>query len=198
MFVLEKLKGQAYQMKISNTGRIVAVTGADSLFSRVAGSLSGLNEEMKQSLIKSFITAYGDSAIKSGSLQYANVYPQQAVKEGDSWNVHRPGGGNMLSPKVDAVYKVDQISSREYLIGMQSKLSLGTAAKDSPVFGLTMSGTMDSRNKIDRETGLLVESKIKQQMTGYAKILTSTSAMVGDSILMDIKGETTLTNTLIK
>ena len=81
---------------------------------------------------------------------------------------------------------------------MQSKLSLGTAAKDSPVFGLTMSGTMDSRNKIDRETGLLVESKIKQQMTGYAKILTSTSAMVGDSILMDIKGETTLTNTLIK
>jgi hypothetical protein len=196
--VLEKLKGQSYQMKITNTGRIVAVMGADSLFSKVTSSIAGLTGEMRAKLSQNFIKAYGDSAVKSGSLQYANVYPQKIVKEGDSWTVHRIGGGNMLSPAIDAVYKMDKITGREYLVSMESKLSLGSAVKTNPLFGLTLSGTMNSMNKIDKETGLITESKIKQDMTGNAKILQGTPAMVGDSILMHITGETTLTNTLVK
>lgn len=196
--VLEKLKGESYQMKITNTGRIVSVMGADSLFSKVTNSIAGLTAEMRAKLSQNFIKAYGDSAVKSGSLQYANVYPQNIVKEGDSWTVHRTGGGNMMSPAIDAVYKVDKITGQEYLISMKSKLSLGSKVKTNPLFGLSMSGTMNSMNKIDKETGLITESKIKQDMSGNAKIRQGTPAMIGDSILMQIKGETTLTNTLME
>jgi hypothetical protein len=196
--VLEKLKGQSYQMKVSNTGRIVTVTGADSLFAKVTRSISGLTEQMRAQLSQNFIKAYGDSAVKSGSLQYANVYPQKIVKEGDSWSAHRAGGGSMSSPAIDAIYKVDKITGQEYLISMKSKLNLGSGIKTNPLFGLTMSGTMDSMNKIDKETGLITESIIKQDMTGNAKILQGTPAMIGDSILMHIVGETALTNRLIE
>lgn len=196
--VLEKLKGNAYQIKLSNTGRIAEVMGADRLFSKITGSIAGLTEETRAQLSKSFIKAYGDSALKSNSFQYMSVYPQKMVKEGDSWTMHRAGSGNMLSPAIDAVYKMDKITDKEYLVSMKSKVGLGSKVKTNPLFGLSMSGTMDSMNKIDRETGLITESKILQEMAGSARILQGTPAMVGDSILMQIKGETTLTNRLLK
>ncbi|MEJ2901037.1 DUF6263 family protein [Pedobacter panaciterrae] len=196
--VLEKLKGQSYQVKVTNTGRIVAVIGADSLFSKVTASIAGLTEEMRAKLSQNFIKAYGDSAIKSGNLQYANIYPQKIVKGGDTWRIQRAGGGDILSPAIDAIYKMDKITSHEYLVSMKSKLRLGSDVSSSPLFGLNMSGIMDSKNKIDKETGLITESKIKQDMIGSATILAGTPAMIGDSILMQIKGETTLINTLIK
>jgi len=196
--VLEKLNGYSYRMKVSHTGRIVEVIGADSLFSKVTGSIAGLTEEMKAKLSDNFIKAYGDSALKSNSFQYANVYPQKVVKEGDSWTINRAGSGNMLSPAINAVYKMDKITGKEYLISMKSKVGVGSKVKTNPLFGLSMSGTMDSMNKIDKETGLITESVIKQDMAGSAKILQGTPAMVGDSILMQIKAETTLTNRLLK
>jgi hypothetical protein len=87
----------------------------------------------------------------------------------------------MLSPAIDGVYKLDKITSQEYLVSMKSKLNLGSGIKTNPLFGLTMSRTMDSKNKIDKETGLTTESKIAQDMTGNAKITQGTPAMIRDS-----------------
>ena len=195
--MLEKIKGQAYQMKMSNTGRVVEIVGADSIFLKLANSAPGLTEEMRSSLSATFIKTYGDSAIRNNSFQYANVYPSKAVVEGDTWSVKKEGGKDLFSPEVDATYRVDKITGSKYIIAMKSKLSVNTDEKSSPLFSLSMYGTMDSMSEIDKKTGLVTETKMKQDMVGNMKILKGPASMAGTSIMMQVKGEITITNTLM-
>lgn len=196
--LFNKLKGQSYQLKMSNTGRVVESMGADSIFVRLTSLMPGQPEEMKSSLANSFIKNYGDSAIKKNSFQNASVYPKKEVKEGDSWSVKKAAGGDMFSPAVDAVYKVDKITGDEYTISMKTNITIDGSTPASPMFNVKFSGTMNSISKIDKSTGLVTESKMTQDMMGNMKVTQGTPSTAGTSILTQIKSEMTMTNTLIK
>ncbi|MES2829482.1 MAG: DUF6263 family protein [Bacteroidota bacterium] len=196
--LFDKMKGKQYQMKMSNTGRVVETVGADSLFANLTKSLPGLTEEIKAKIAKSFVKTYGDSAIKKNSFQNASLYPNRAIKEGDTWAVKKLAGDDLYSPALDAVYKVDKITGSEYIISMKAKMEVGSNDKSSPLFNIKLNGTMNSINKIDKKTGLLLESKINQDMIGNMKITQGTPNMIGTSILTQFKTEMTLTNSMLK
>ncbi|WEK18471.1 MAG: DUF6263 family protein [Candidatus Pedobacter colombiensis] len=199
--ILNALKGKSYEVKISNAGRVIATIGTDSIFSDLIRDLPGFPATFRTAMAKQLVDSYGDKAIKQKVELGMNVYPQKSVKEGDSWTVARLGGDNVMAPQIDAVYKLDKITGSEYLISGKSKLRVGSSNSSqlsSVPIRYDLSGTMNSTNKIDKQTGLITEAKIDQDITGTLKIKEGTPALGGTTIPMHVKSEIVITNSLNK
>lgn len=189
--ILHALKGKSYQIKMSNTGNIIETIGADSLMADLSKKLPGL--------AKQFSDSYGDKASKQKAALGMNMYPQKAVKEGDSWTVTRQGENNIMSPQIDATYKLDKITGSEYLISGKLKIRIvsGDSSKPSSVpMQFDMTGAMNSISKIDKRTGLVTETKIDQDITGTLKMKEGATALGGTTIPMHIKSEIVIINSL--
>ncbi|NRF41092.1 DUF6263 family protein [Pedobacter foliorum] len=200
MSVFDALKGNSYQIKMSNTGRVIEVKGADSVLKKIITDMPGLPEESKEMLMKQISFTYGDKAIKENTPLGMNMYPQKLVKEGDTWNFNRKGGENPMEPKMDAVYKLDKITASEYLISGITKMEIGNQSKDSKISGgnpmaFSVSGIMNSNNKIDKKTGVITEIKVSQDLKGSVTVNSGDQTQKGTTIPMTIKGETIVTNT---
>lgn len=198
--VFDALRGKSYQVKMSNTGRVIEVKGADSIFKNLITEMPGLPEESKEMMIKQMLLTYGDKAIKRSAPLGMNMYPQKLVKEGDTWNFSREGGDTVMEPKIDAVYKLDKITTSEYLISGKTKMEIGNHGGNSKIGGgnpmvFSVSGIMNSSNKIDKKTGMITEIKINQNMKGSVTVNSGNPAQQGTTIPMSIKGETIVTNT---
>lgn len=200
--VLNGLKGKSYLTKMSNTGRVIETIGADSLFSKIFDSMPGVPDGVKAAMTKRMTDEYGDKGIKQNSQMYASLYPNKVVKEGDTWTAIRAGGSDVMMPEVKAVYKLDKITGSEYLVSMKANLSVKTDDKSvdstaSPI-KFNLYGTMNSTNKIDKKTGLVMETKMKQDILGNIKLSKATPGIGETTIPMQVKGETMVTNTFIK
>nr|WP_068891757.1 DUF6263 family protein [Pedobacter panaciterrae] len=199
--ILKELKGKSYQVKMSNSGRIVETIGADSIFKDLIAKMPSLPEELKAALVKQMSDSYGDKALKENAALGMNFYPQKSVKEGDTWNVRREGGDNLMAPKIDAAYKLDKITLSEYIISGKSTMVVGSNGKNGVMnivipMQYDLSGTMNSNYKIDKKTGMIKESKINQEMKGNITINSGALAKSDSKIAMSITGEIILTNTL--
>jgi hypothetical protein len=189
--ILDALKGKSYLMKISNTGNVIETIGADSLQADLSKKLPALAKQL--------LDSYGDKGIKQKATLGMNMYPQKSVKEGDSWTVTHQGGNNVMSPQIDATYKLDKITGSEYLISGKSKIRIGSgdSSKLSSVpMQFNMTGAMNSINKIDKRTGLATETKIDQDISGTLKMKEGATALGGTTIPMHIKSEIVITNSL--
>ncbi len=195
--ILEGLKGKSYLMKMSNTGRVVETIGADSLFSELINNIEGLPDSYKSAMVKQLASAYGDKAIKENSQMSTSLYPNKAIKEGDTWTANRSGGNEVMLPNVESVYTLDKITGSEYLINMKAKLSFKSAEPVNLPMQYNLNGTMTSTNKIDMKTGMITEIKMKQHILGSIKLKQNASAQGNEPIPMQIKGETIVTNTFI-
>lgn len=193
----QKMMGHSYTIKETNTGHIVQTTGAGSIVSEVIKEMPELTDEVKAKLDSTFIKTYGDKAIKKNNLQNEYLYPHKEVKEGDKWSASIAAGADILSPKTECVYKVDEITPSEYVISMKSRLSFDYTDKSSPHFGVKMSGTVDAVNRIDRKTGLVTESKTQEEMTTNSKVSRGSQSYIDESARMVRKVETTVSVTLI-
>lgn len=196
--IFAALKGKSYLMKISNTGGVIETIGADSLLSDLSKKL-GFSEALRTTFAKQLSDSYGDKGIKEKAALGMSVYPKKVVKEGDSWTVTRKGGDNVMTPQIDAVYKLDKITGSEYLISGKSKLRVGSG-NSSQLSSIPMqydlSGTMNSTNRIDKQRGLITEMKIDQDISGVIKIKEGAPALGGTTIPMHIKSEMLITNSL--
>ncbi|RYE56971.1 MAG: hypothetical protein EOP48_06830 [Sphingobacteriales bacterium] len=188
-------------MIMSNTGRIIKTEKLDILFNDLFKNMPESAEEVKVMMRKSLTNAYGDSAIRKSAELTSALYPGKAVKEGDSWAAENSGGNNIMTPKVKGLYTLDKISGSEYLISNKSTIELKNNADAVEMNNFSMkyavSGTMTSNSKVDRKTGMIMEMKALQNISGVIKLKTSSSP---EEIEMPIKATNniTMTTTFVK
>ncbi|MGY4385942.1 hypothetical protein ACVWYN_002990 [Pedobacter sp. UYP24] len=195
--ILDGLKGKEYLTKMSNTGRVIETIGADSLFSKLFSNMPGVPEAFKTAMLKQMAHSYGDKAIKENSQMSTSLYPNKAIKEGDTWTTNRSGGNEIMLPNIESIYTLDKITSSEYLVSMKAKLTFKSTGPGSLPIQYNLNGTMTSNNKIDKKTGMITEIKMKQDILGNIKLNQNASAQGNEPIPMQIKAETIMTNTFI-
>lgn len=199
--LFSKIKGKSYTMIMSNTGRIIKTEKLDILFNDLFKNMPESAEEVKVMMRKSLTNAYGDSAIRKSAELTSALYPGKAVKEGDSWAAENSGGNNIMTPKVKGLYTLDKISGSEYLISNKSTIEVKNSADAVEMNNFSMkyavSGTMTSNSKVDRKTGMIMEMKALQNISGVIKLKTSSSP---EEIEMPIKATNniTMTTTFVK
>jgi len=199
--LLSKITGKSYTMVMSNTGRIIETKGLDVIFDELLKNLPASAEPVKAMMRKTLASAYGDSAIRRSAELSTALYPAKAVKEGDNWAAENSGGDNMMTPKVKGVYTLDKVNSSEYLISNKSTIEIKNSASKVEMNNFSMkynvSGTMTSNSKVDRKTGMIMEMKALQNISGVIMLKTSS---LPDEMVMPIKAtnEITMTTTFLK
>lgn len=194
--LLPKLNGKSYTMLMSHTGRVLEVKGLDAAFDDLFKDMPVAAEAVKVMMRKSLTSVYGDSAIRKTAEMSSALYPAKAVVQGDTWAAENSGGNSILTPKVKGIYTLDKVTSSEYLISNKSTIEVKNSPTPVEMNNFSMkfavSGTMTSNSKVDRKTGMILEMKAIQNISGVVNLK---SPSLPEEIVMPIsaKNEITLT-----
>ena len=99
------------------------------------------------------------------------------------------------------MYTLDKVNSSEYLVSNKSTIEIKNSASKVEMNNFSMkydvSGTMTSNSKVDRKTGMIMEMKALQNISGVIMLKTSS---LPDEMVMPIKAtnEITMTTTFLK
>jgi hypothetical protein len=188
--LLPKLNGKSYTMLMSHTGRVLEVKGLDAAFDDLFNNMPVAAEAVKVMMRKSLASVYGDSAIRKTAEMSSALYPAKAVVQGDTWAAENSGGNSILTPKVKGIYTLDKVNNSEYLISNKSTIEVKNSPTPVEMNNFSMkfavSGTMTSNSKVDRKTGMILEMKAIQNISGVVNLK---SPSLPEEIVMPIKAK---------
>jgi hypothetical protein len=188
--LLPKLNGKSYTMLMSHTGRVLEVKGLDAAFDDLFNNMPVAAEAVKVMMRKSLASVYGDSAIRKTAEMSSALYPAKAVVQGDTWAAENSGGNSILTPKVKGIYTLDKVTNSEYLISNKSTIEVKNSPTPVEMNNFSMkfavSGTMTSNSKVDRKTGMILEMKAVQNISGVVNLK---SPSLPEEIVMPIKAK---------
>lgn len=161
--------GRSVNFKLNKHGTVVDVSGIDSLFDAIlaatTGEASGIEMETMKKTLK---MTFGDEGIKS-MMQSASIqYPDVLIAEGDTWGKEIGTLAN-VPISIDVTYKVDHIDAEKVVLGFEGKIKTDKSkGMDLGIMKMDMDlkGDYSGTTEIDRATGLVLGSDIKQDMNG--------------------------------
>lgn len=164
------LVGKSIGFKMDKRGTVIEVSGVDSLFDSVLNSVGGSKMDgTEMATMKTALKAtFGDEAMKT-MMQSASIqYPDVLIAEGDTWGKQISSMGAMpLS--MDVTYKVDHIDADKVVLSFEGKIkSDKDKALDLGLMEMSMDieGDYKGTSEIERKTGLVLKSKVDQDMEG--------------------------------
>ncbi len=155
------IKGKSFTMQVNDKGEIVSVTGFDKILEAVLTE-GNLPPQLKPMMEQTFKKEFGDEKVKEMFSQWFSVYPNKAIKIGDSWKSSTAIAG--LNQSASTVYTVKNIKGNQVFVGGLSKLTDGRVILSKLIIdvptGLMINGTFDQR---ENDPG---KSTIKSRITG--------------------------------
>lgn len=146
------MKGKAFEMKVNNRGEVVSVSGMEEMMNAMMNSMA-VDETMKQTMAQAFQSQFNEESVKQSFAQAFNIFPDKAVKVGDTWTKSASISG-MASADVATVYKVKEIKADEVVLDVSADLSINGGKG-------TQTGTM----KVDATSGLVTDAEMEQKLT---------------------------------
>ncbi len=173
--LLDKLLGAMtnvpYQMVITKKGKILEIKNFDNIFASMRNTLpADMPEKIKEMFIDQMKKSFGEDVMKQNFETLNDIYPEKPVRPGDSWTTE----GNAKKPLLmhyANVYTLKEITPEYYLITGKSEIKTVDQEGDSIKLGnisvrLDLSGNATISFKIDKNTGWVMEIRMKQKMKG--------------------------------
>lgn len=170
--VFGAIKGRKFDMKVSPEGKIVSVTGFETMASSIADSL-GLDASERVEMMKEFQSQFNEKEFRQSFERVWYIFPNKEVKVGDTWTKTTEMDGK-LPGKYNSTYKVTDIEGDMVTLEEDSKIE-GLKTDDD----VDLSGDITGTIVVDSRSGLVVSAD--QDM----KLKASTKGMS-----FDIKGKT--------
>ena len=145
--------GKGFIMKVDAEGRVTEVNGLKEMSEAMLGSMN-LPEKSKADVRRIFSAQFNEEVLKSSFSQAFNIFPNKAVKVGDSWDktINLPG---MVKSSIKYTFNVKSITDTIVTLGVNAGLEMG---KNHGV----MEGTM----VVDRKSGLITNGETSQKFEG--------------------------------
>ncbi|MGI4870161.1 MAG: DUF6263 family protein [Janthinobacterium lividum] len=144
--------GKSLDITVTDKGEVTAVKGVEELKKAMLADNPAIGPQLEQTL--------NENTLKSSMNQLFNIYPDHAVKPGESWTKNVTLNMGPAAMKLASTYKLASVQSGVAHLLVDGKLSMdGMMALTG-----TQSGTMD----IDVATGLVLSSKLKQTLSSPA------------------------------
>ena len=155
------------EMELGREGRIMEVTGGDSLVARVvdqAGLEDGFNKTVMQRTLEQ---EYGSRALAQSYEQMTFFYPRIPVSVGDRWK-------NSYEGKISTqnTWQLDSLNVERAVISGVATIRMKTA---DPSSSMDLEGTQKMTVMTHGPSGFLNEMQVENQASGI-----STSAQTGD------------------
>lgn len=179
--VMSNLIGKSFLMYINEEGSVEKVEGLAEIIGGVEGPQSEL---LKQS--------FGDSSMIQNMSQITNIYPNQKVNIGDTWvrTFSGPIAG-MMQSEATSNFALSQVTGDVAVLEVdgQMKFSKLAGGGGNPMLQgaeFNLNGTQQGTMEVDIASGLPVQTKLKQDISGSLEIQ-------GMQIPMSIVSDITIT-----
>jgi len=153
-----------FTITISEKGEIKKIEGIDNIINSI-GNTGTQEDEMLRRQVASTLN---DSVIRSMMRQSLDIYPDKAVKIGDTWTKTMPITMGPVPIKMDNTYKLISITGDTAHLNINSKISSNGTSIQQGGQEIKVDLNGDAKGTIDVEvaTGLVIDSKIKQSIKG--------------------------------
>lgn len=188
-----------FQAQISKTGKVNSVKNIEAIYESAFAKFPNISPEQKAQVISQVSQSFGDKSFASNIEMVTAIFPDKAVKVGETWNVKTQLQGAMRAD-INTTFKYVSDGQGFKNIHGDAKITTPADADYAVSNGMEMkfniSGTMTSDIKIDKATGWVLEAKTTQNMSGDSHIKGNAQMPDGLTIPMTILSLTTITGSL--
>ncbi|GGH11277.1 hypothetical protein GCM10007422_30390 [Pedobacter zeae] len=162
------IKGASFFMTVGPNGGIKTVAGIDKMLDNMSQRMSkdtGQVKQIKNALSKQF----NNEVVKQTMESSFKIYPDKAVKIGDSWTVDTK---MQMSMPIETItqYTLKEIKDGMAILGVKGTL---ISKGDFEVMGnkieTDLSGTNSGETSIDVKTGIVLNSHLRVELYGKMK-----------------------------
>lgn len=169
--------GKGFTLKLDSKGQVLELKGVEELLNSITDKIPGDNEQKKT--LKSFLAeSFGDDAIKSMINQTMNYYPQNKVKNNDTWE--NQYSVSVLFP-MTVNNKFTLLGEKNRLLNLDVHSTITADTKDKPIdimgarANAKLNGDCKGTVAVNKETGLISRANLTQNMSGDFVLLSSES-----------------------
>lgn len=162
--MFDKMIGQSFMMVVAPDGSVKSITGMDAIGESMVGAIASdgqmiaqLGAQMKQQ--------FNDEAMKTTFEQSFKIYPADAVRVGNSWNIENTMSVNNMNTGVTTKYTLKSVSRNVANVAVESDIEM------NPSEGMEgkLSGKQTGTINVDTRTGLPVTGDFSQNIKGTVK-----------------------------
>jgi hypothetical protein len=165
------LLDEGFSLKTTPQGRVEEVIGLQELRDNIEAKLpEGPMKEALKVGIKQFINEQGIKEMTESSLA---IYPEKPVGIGDSWKrtiTLTQGAAMTLENEWILKDRRDGVSFIEIKTGIKSNPEAGTVGMGSAKISYELSGKQQGQIELEESTGILIRSRINQDISGQIKV----------------------------
>ncbi len=178
--------GKTFFITMDQTGTIKKVEGMDAIVNEIIES-TAIDQASKSQLKMQLETQFGSDAIAKSMEQGFMFFPANGrAKQGDQWAYDTNLG--IYDVNVTNVYSLTALDANTATISLSTTMDSGKFSQNmnGQQMEMELSGTQSGSVKVERQTGMIIEGVVKQDLEAKASTM-------GMTIPMKIKGTNTFT-----
>ena len=192
--IMGGITNKPFTASITKSGRIRSVENAENMISAMIDGIKEVPQAQKDQLKSQLTQSFGSSALKSNLQMSMAVLPETAVAKNDKWTIGTKLEGAMTA-QIMSVYQLMDVTPQSYIIHGSSTIATDNTAGYKTISNMpmkyNMKGTMTSDIVVDKATGWISSSKMKQTIDGTVEIKDNPQVPGGLTFPMTLSGETT-------
>lgn len=192
--VMGGITNKPFTASITKSGRIRSVENAENMISAMIDGIKEVPQAQKDQLKSQLTQSFGSSALKSNLQMSMAVLPETAVAKNDKWTIGTKLEGAMTA-QITSVYQLIDVTPQSFIIHGSSAIATDNTAGYKTISNMpmkyNMKGTMVSDVVVDKATGWISNSKMKQTIDGTVEIKDNPQVPGGLTFPMTLTGETT-------
>lgn len=174
------LKGASFFMTVTPYGGIKTVAGIDKMLDNMASKMTTDTSQVKQ--IKNALSKqFSEEVVKQTMESSFKIYPERAVKIGDSWTVDTK---LQMSMPIETIteYTLKEVKDGIAILSVKGALvSKGSFEAMGNKMETDLKGTNSGETSIDIKTGVVLNSHLRIELYGKMKSM-------GQDIDFDMQG----------
>ncbi|QDW27560.1 hypothetical protein FFJ24_023075 [Pedobacter sp. KBS0701] len=162
------LKGASFFMTVTPNGGIKTVAGIDKMLDNIAARMTTDTSQVKQ--IKNALSKqFSEEVVKQTMESSFKIYPERAVKIGDSWTVDTKLQMSMPIETITA-YTLKEVKDGIAILSVKGSLiSKGSFETMGNKMETDLKGTNSGETSIDIKTGIVLNSHLRIELYGKMK-----------------------------
>jgi hypothetical protein len=184
--IFSTLIGKPFTLNIAPDGSVKSVTGMNAIAENMTKAVAA-DGQMAAQVSAAVKQQFSDAAMKNMFEQSLKIYPANAVKPGDSWNVENTMAISGMNTTVKTKYTLKEVRKNEVTIAVEATMDMQSGAGMEGKLTGTQTGTM----LVDVKTGMPVSGELSQNIKGSVKTQ-------GIDVLMDMNTKTKMSTKEVK
>ncbi len=157
------LVGKPFSMEVSGQGEILKVDGLSNIINGMGDTSTPEGVAMRQQMAQTF----NDTAIRSMMQQSLNIFPDHPVKPGETWKKTYTMSMGFMNMSIENEFKLTSVSGNTAHVDVAAKIRGGGAGTpEMKNMSINLNGDQKGTMDVEVATGLVTDSKLKQNIKG--------------------------------